>query len=210
MSEPNNATKNIKSSKKNYLQRSRAITAVAIFASLAIILHLSPIKIPAPYAPFLIYELWEIPIFAAFYLYGARISLAVAFINFLSLLVLFPGMLPSGPIYNLIAISATILGLLIVSHITGSVSRFQRSFWPFSLTILVAPSIRVLVMTIVNATMLPVSAPLGLNMPFEVVIAILPLIGFFNASVAIYSIVIARIIIRTISATTRISLRYGV
>ncbi|MFC1754725.1 hypothetical protein ACFL96_15230, partial [Thermoproteota archaeon] len=191
-------------------QRSRTITAIAIFASLAIVLHLSPAKIPAPYLPFLIYELWEIPIIVAFYLYGARVSLAVAAINFMSLLVIFPGSLQAGPIYNLIAITAMIFGLLTVYRITKSGPKFASNVWLFGLTIILGPAVRVIVMTIVNVALLPLSPPLGFSMAVEAVIEIIPLLAFFNASVAIYSILIARILIRSINGATRIQVKYRV
>lgn len=197
---------NIKSS----LPRSRTITAIAIFASLAIVLHLSPLKIPAPFAPFLIYELWEIPIIVAFFLYGTRVSLGVATINFMSLLVIFPGEIQAGPIYNLIAITSMILGLFLAYKITRSSKRFTNNVWLFALSIILGPGMRVLVMTVVNTALLPFPPPLGFNMPFETVMYWIPFIAFFNASVAIYSILIARLLMRSITATTGISIKYGV
>ena len=42
--ESNNQTDNIQSIKKDALNRSKAITAIAIFAAIAIVLHISPLK----------------------------------------------------------------------------------------------------------------------------------------------------------------------
>jgi len=53
---------------------SKTLATIAVFAALTVVLSLSPVKIPAPYAPFLIYQLWEIPIVAAFLLYGLRVG----------------------------------------------------------------------------------------------------------------------------------------
>ena len=208
--ESNNQTDNTQSIKKDALNRSKAITTIAIFAAIAIVLHISPLRMPAPYLPFLIYEFWEIPIIVAFYLYGARIGLSVASINFSSLLVIFPGSLQAGPIYNLLAILGMILGLLAVYRVTGKTSRFKSATWLFWLTIIVAPLARVLFMTAINTALLPMSAPLGYGMSYEAIIPILPLIGFFNFSVALYSILIARMAVRVISVTTRIPVKYGV
>jgi|TARA_B100002003_G_scaffold104213_1_gene96786 riboflavin transporter FmnP len=209
---------NKQSTLKYTLNRSKSITSIAIFAAIAIVLHISPLKIPAPYAPFLIYEFWEIPIIAAFYLYGTNISLAVAIINFLSLLVIFPGTLQAGPIYNLLAIIAMIMGLLIVYQITEKSSRFQSGARLFWLTIIIGPSVRVLVMTGVNALLLPMPPPLGFNAPIgdlEQVLGLPPgtmllFIAFFNFSVALYSILIARMVIRAVSNAIRIPVKYGV
>ncbi|MEM0111584.1 MAG: hypothetical protein QXK90_02330, partial [Candidatus Parvarchaeota archaeon] len=62
----------------------RTIGFIVTFTALTIILNLSPIKIPAPYAPYLIYQVWEVPIVAAFLLYGFSISLIVALTNTLA------------------------------------------------------------------------------------------------------------------------------
>lgn len=210
MPESDDFSDKIKFNVKSSSQRNRNITAIAIFAALAIVLHLSPAKIPAPYAPFLIYELWEIPIIIAFYLYGVKVSLAVAGINFMSLLVIFPGSLQAGPIYNLIAIASMIFGILLVYQITRSGSRFKNNVWLFGLTIIFGSVARVLIMTVVNATLLPFPPPFGFNMPFEAVFSIIHLLALFNASVAIYSIVIARILIRVIQNSTRIQIKYEV
>jgi len=205
-----NQSGNEQSTSKYTLNRSKTITSIAIFAAIAIVLQILPLRIPAPYLPFLIYEFWEIPIIVAFYLYGARIGLAVASINFLSLLVIVPGSLQAGPIYNLLAILGMILGLLAIYRVTGKISRFKSARWLFWLTIIVAPLVRVLFMTAINTALLPMSAPLGYEMSYKAIMPILPLIGFFNFSVALYSILIARTVSRVVSKVTRIPIKYGV
>ncbi|MFQ6134374.1 MAG: hypothetical protein ACE5KU_00975, partial [Nitrososphaerales archaeon] len=183
----------------------------------AIALVLSPLKVPAPYAPFLIYGLWEIPIIAAFFLYGARLGVAVAIINFLGLLAYFRGELDAGPIYNLIAILSMMLGMLFAYRITGFSSRLHGSSLPFWLALILGSSVRVLVMTLVNALLLPMPPPLGFNVPLGDVEqfyglpqgTILLFIALFNSSVAIYTIPIARIVTTAVSSTTRIPTKYG-
>jgi riboflavin transporter FmnP len=185
------------------------VTAVAIFAALAIALHISPLKMPAPYAPFLIYELWEIPIVAAFLLYGTRLGLSVAVINFLSLMVIFPGSLEAGPIYNLIAIASMLLGMIFAFKLAGFSSKLKSGLRAFWLALVFGITARVVVMAVVNLALLQFSPPLGFNMPFEAVVAILPLLILFNSTVAIYTIVIARMVTTTVSSATRIPARYG-
>jgi riboflavin transporter FmnP len=199
------------------MPRSRIITAIAIFAALAIALHISPLKLPAPYAPFLIYELWEIPIVTAFILFGIRVGGAVAVINFLSLMVIFPGQLQAGPIYNLLAIVSMMLGMLIAYRIADSSSSLRagtRSFW---LAMVFGIAARVVVMTPVNALLLPLSPPLGFNAPIVALEqglglppgTMLLFIAIFNSSVAVYTIPLARIIATFVSSATRIPVRYG-
>jgi len=83
---------------------SKSIATLSIFAALTVVLNLSPIKVPAPYALFLIYQIWEIPIVAAFALYGPLMAVAISVLNTLVLLAVFPGALPTGPLYNLAAV----------------------------------------------------------------------------------------------------------
>jgi hypothetical protein len=92
---------------------SRAIAAIIVFSALALVLNLSPIKIPAPFAPFLIYQIWEIPIVAAFLLYAPKVGIGVSIVNTLALLAIFQGELPTGPLYNLAAVLSMLLGIYI-------------------------------------------------------------------------------------------------
>ncbi|MCX8170750.1 MAG: hypothetical protein N3E47_02080, partial [Candidatus Bathyarchaeota archaeon] len=92
--------------------RSRKIALIAVFTALTVSLNLfSPIRIPAPYAPFLIYQVWEVPIVAAFLLYGFSVGALISVVNTLVLLAVFPGALLAGPFYNLSAIVSMLLGL---------------------------------------------------------------------------------------------------
>lgn len=93
---------------------SRAIAAVIIFSAVAIMLNLSPLKIPAPFAPFLIYQIWEIPIVAAFLLYGPKVGVVVSVVNTFALFVIFPGALPTGPLYDFAAVLSTLFGIYII------------------------------------------------------------------------------------------------
>jgi len=187
------------------LPRSRVTAAIAVFAALAVALHLSPIKFPAPYAPFLIYELWEIPIVAAFLLYGFRAGVAVAVINFLSLEAFFRGELPVGPLYNLIAILSMMFGVFLAYRLAG----FRLQSLVLVLALILGPSVRVVVMTVFNSLMLPLPFPLGFNIPTDTLVAILPLIALFNASVALYTIPVAYAVSAAVSSATRLPPRYG-
>ncbi|MBC7129936.1 hypothetical protein H5T51_01780, partial [Candidatus Bathyarchaeota archaeon] len=89
----------------------KTIGLLVTFTALTIVLNLSPIKVPAPYAPYLIYQVWEVPIVAAFLLYGFNMSLLIAIVNTLVLLAVFPGMLITGPFYNLAAVVSMLIGL---------------------------------------------------------------------------------------------------
>ena len=89
----------------------KTLALIIIFSALAIALNIYGPKIPFPLADFLYFQLWEIPIVIAFLLIGPKTGLAVAGLNTVVLFMFFPGSLPSGPIYNLAAILAMMLGI---------------------------------------------------------------------------------------------------
>ncbi len=188
------------------------ITSIAIFAALALALQFSPIKIPAPYAPFLFYELWEIPMVAAFLLFGARVGVFVAVINFLGLIFYFRGTLDAGPIYNLIATLAMLLGMLLGYRAVRSNGNGQ-----FLLVMILGISARVAVMTFVNALLLPMPPPLGFSAPLAGIEqfyklpsgTLLSFIALFNFTLALYTIPLARVTATAVSSRTRTPIKYG-
>lgn len=191
---------------------SKRLSTVAVFAALTIALNLSSFKIPAPYAPFLYYQVWEIPIVAAFLLYGPLIGFYVAVINTLVLLIWFPGDLPVGPLYNLAAILGMLLGIY-VAHIfvAGHLGVKRESVVTASSTILGIVS-RTVLMTLVNWIFLRYPYPIGFSIPEEAVIVMLPIIGFFNATLALYTIPVGYILARAVSYGIKVkswSQRFG-
>ncbi len=186
----------------------RTVATVAVFAALTVALNLSPFKIPAPYAPFLYYQIWEIPIVTAFLLYGPLIGLYISIINTIVLLIWFPGALPVGPLYNLAAILGMLLGIYVAHKFIGKVSSFKgEAIVTLSYTVLGILS-RVLVMTIVNWVFLKYPYPIGFEIPEEVIVMMLPIIGFFNATLALYTIPVGYILARAVSYSIKIE-RWG-
>ena len=173
------------------LSGSRRLSVIGLFVALAIILNLV-VKIPAPYAGFLTYEIWEIPIVAAFLLFGFSIAIPVAALNFLILL-MFPGVILAGPLYNLIALLSMLGGVALALKISKS---FSSKYSPVVLATVFGTVFRVLVMTPVNAILLQFSPPLGFGLHYLAVLPLLPPIAFFNGTVAIYTIPIAFIVAR--------------
>ncbi|HML03123.1 MAG TPA: hypothetical protein VK487_07090 [Candidatus Bathyarchaeia archaeon] len=249
---------------------SRAIAAIIIFSAVAIMLSLSPLKVPAPFALFLTYQIWEIPIVAAFLLYGSKVGIAVSFVNTIALVAIFPGALITGPLYDLIAVLSMLFGVYIIrkaslvfgSRLAGNgyfaetvayvmlamvsvIGALVQTFlWFLPACIFGALSImvmiesrrsknanlgtlqnrgsrynsflattstvsgafmRVIAMTLVNFVVLPLSPPIGLSLPREAVITLLPLIGLFNATLAAYTIPIGYAIARVVYSRIRIA-----
>ena len=165
----------------------KTVAVISVFAALTIALNLSPVKIPAPYAPYLIYQLWEIPIVAAFLLYGSRVGLLIAVINTLILIVVFPGELLTGPFYNLAAVVSMLLGIGIMVRYFDKRNGNYENLIPVSLTIS-GIILRVGIMSVVNWVFLRYPPPFGFNLPEQVILASLPLIAIFNATLALYTI----------------------
>jgi riboflavin transporter FmnP len=176
----------------------KKISLLIVFAALTIVLNLSPLKFPAPYAPFLIYQVWEIPIVTAFLLYGTYFGVITAIINTLLLLVIFPGALPTGPIYNLAAVLSTLLGIYVVMKVLKDLLKIQSQTIIVSLSTGLGMVMRVIIMSIINWVFIPYPPPIGFGMPLQAVIALLPVVAFFNATLALYTIPISYFLANTV------------
>ena len=181
----------------NIRSKTRIISTSVIFSALAIVLHppFFPWAIPAPYAPFLIYSLWEIPLIIAFIVFGPLIGIISAFMNSIILYVFFPGSLPACPFYNLIAIYGMMIGILISYRISQNNSIFSLELK----ALLAAVVTRTAIMYFVNYVVLPMDFPLGFSDPSEEVSALLYLISIFNITTTLYTIPIAFMVSKAVS-----------
>ncbi len=185
---------------------SKTITLIAVFAALTVVLTIySPIRIPAPYAPFLIYQIWEIPIVAAFLLFGPKIGTFIAVANTVVLLLVFQGALLTGPLYNLAAVLSMLLGILLTIKLLRSLKMRSEAVMTTSATVL-GIILRVGVMTLVNWAVLRYPYPVGFSMSDAEVIASLPVIGLFNASVALYTVPLGQVIAKAVGVATKVTL----
>ena len=182
--------------------KTRLAAIVAVFAALAVVLNIVPIRVPAPYAPFLIYEIWEIPIVVAFLLFGPRVCLTVALVNYVTLQIGFPGALPSGPVYNLAAVLGMLSGVILAQKLFKTHTRFRVGV---ALGTGFGGVIRVAIMTVVNYLLLPMPYPVGFSLPVPAVLAVLPLVGVFNLTVALYTVPIAHLVSKAVSRGMRIA-----
>ena len=179
--------------------KTRALSLIIIFTALAATLNVYGPKIPFPLAPFLYFQLWEIPIVIGFLMAGPKSGVIIGAINTLILLIVFPGDLPIGPLYNFAAIIAMFVGIYLPywfakrgckSENIGSYLRSHIIMFTIAATVL-GIGIRVLLLTIINFFALQQSYPIGFSMPQEAVVVFLPLGAVFNAIVAAYTIPIA-------------------
>src|SRR5881397_230815 len=144
------------------LSNSRRLSLEALLTALAVILNLT-ISFPAPYATFLTYEIWEVPIVLALLILGVRSGVTVAVLNSVVLELVKPGAIPAGPIYNFAAIVAMFVGILAAQRVA------KKRGWGVATLIAASTSLgvitRTLVMTGVNAIVLPQPYPIGFSVP---------------------------------------------
>jgi len=174
----------------------KSLTLIIVFIALTTALNIAGPKIPAPYAPFLIYQLWEIPIVVAFIAIGPRTGLVIAGVNTVILLATFWGALLLGPVYNLMAVLAMLLGVYVPYKIAthgckvenlGNFLRQHVKMISVAATAL-GMVIRVAIMSAVNYFALQQGPPVGFALNSGEAIAYLPVIAVFNATVALYTI----------------------
>jgi len=180
--------------------RSRVLASTALFTALTLALNLSPIKFPAPYAPFLYYQIWEIPIVAALLLYGLKVGVAVTIINTAALIALFPGALPTGPLYNMVAVLSMLLAIYAAVSLMGS----NLGSTTLILSTILGTLSRVVVMTIMNYTLIRYPPPIGFSFPEESIVGLLPLIAAFNTTLTLYTIPIGYLVAKAVAAKIQI------
>lgn len=174
----------------------KKLTLIIVFIALTTALNIAGPKIPAPYAPFLIYQLWEIPIVVAFIAIGVKAGLITVVVNSIILLATFWGALLLGPVYNLIAVLAMLLGIYIPYKIAthgckvenlGSFLRQHVKMISIAATAL-GIIFRVVVMSVVNYFALQQAPPVGFALSSAESIAYLPVVAIFNATVTLYTV----------------------
>src|SRR3990170_1428712 len=100
----------------------KTLALTIVFAAVTIALNpaFTNLALPAPYALFLYYQIWEIPIVVAFVLSGPKSGVTIAVLNTAVLLAVFPGASPTGPFYNLAADLSMLLGIFLAFKLVVS------------------------------------------------------------------------------------------
>jgi riboflavin transporter FmnP len=198
----------------------KRLAFIIIFVALTTALNIAGPKIPAPYAPFLYYQIWEIPIVAAFLVVGPKTGTAVALLNTFILLLVFPGALPTGPIYSLIAELAMLIGVYTAYKIgtrkcpkenIGAYLKAHKLGLSISMTALGITS-RVIITTITNYFLIAQPSPIGFGSFFSFaglsgqagVVAFLPFSALFNGTIAVYTIPIALVVAIAVHSNLRL------
>jgi riboflavin transporter FmnP len=140
-------------------------------------------------------------------LIGFKAAALISVINTAVLLAVFPGASPTGPFYNLAAALSMMLGVYVSLRITTRL-KTESTLKHGTLAIVSATAVgilfRVTIMTVVNYVFLRYPQPIGYGYNEVGILASLPLIGFFNATLALYTIPIAHIISNVIKSNLKL------
>jgi riboflavin transporter FmnP len=189
---------------------SKTVALTAVFGSLTIALNpaFSHISIPAPYFPFIAYEIWEIPLIVIFLLVGFKQGAVVALINGLILLAFFPRFTIIG---SVIASICMLTGVYVAFRLTTYKFPQEKIKWTKKLVITCTAGailFRTLIMGIINYTLLGYPVPFGLHLSPQMILTIMPFIAIFNVTEPLYVIPIGYLIANALKTRTQ-SLQYS-
>ena len=188
----------------------KTLALTILFAVVTIILNpaFTNIVFPFPLATFLFFQIWEIPIVIAFILIGPRSGVTIALLNTLVLLAVFPGASPTGPFYNLAAVLSMLLGIYLAFKLVASKQRPRNTFRYGTIIVAVSTAFgiifRVAIMSVVNYVFLRFPPPVGYSYTEEAIIPFIPIVGVFNAIIALYTVPIGMLIANVIKSNLRL------
>jgi riboflavin transporter FmnP len=187
----------------------KSIALTAVFAAITVALNpaFSKIAVPAPFFPFLSYQIWEIPIVVAFLLIGYKSGVAVTLINGAILLSFLPNVITFG---DVVACLSMLLGIYLAYRlITRKVPKEETLSRRKSVLSYTALGIvfRILIMVIFDYTLLRYPI-IGLNLPESIIIAIIPPIALFNATEPLYTIPLGYFIAKTVGKNLKTSNKF--
>jgi riboflavin transporter FmnP len=200
----------------------KKLALTIVFAAMAIALNpaITHLAFPAPFDPGLFYQLWEIPIIIALLIISPISSVAVCLLNTSVLLVLFPGALPTGPLYNMLACLSMQFGIYTVITIgkkahrhknpqtnnNNSISNILSSIKWLTIATGIGILTRTTFMTVIHYFALPQPPPIGFGLDQVITSAFLPLSAIFNATLALYTIPISWIIAKQVQEILQINI----
>jgi riboflavin transporter FmnP len=177
--------------------KSRRIAAIAVFAAVAAVIRLQSkvLSLPFPLMPALKLEIWEIPVALGLLLYGPSVGFSAGVVVLGIGLTI--GSNPTGQVYNFVAFSSMLIGMLLANKLYSRSKRF--SLRGSLLTSAIGGIIfRVAVMVPFMLVLLPLPPPVGFNLPLwsnplllrSWAIALI----LFNSLVAAYTIPLSYVI----------------
>ncbi len=182
----------------------KRVALVAVFAALAIVLSpgVSRISIPSPFFG-LPYEVWEIPIFVAFLMFGPRFGLLVAAVGSATLLAFRPTFIA---VSGVLACFAMLTGFLLAYKLVTRNDSLQSTPVSTRKTLIAITAggiiFRVWVMAVQNYFVLPYAFPAMSQS--ALVSVVIPLVAVFNATEPLYVIPVSFFLARVIGSNLKI------
>jgi riboflavin transporter FmnP len=185
----------------------KTIALVIVFAALTIALE--PVRIPIPIWPGQYYRLWELPVIIALFLFGFKVGFAVAVLDAISYIWLFPDLSgPLGPPWRLVVMLSVFLGLYLATRVTNSDIAKKESGWRKPVLYFTAFAIitRTAIMPFVDYGVYRFLLPfvIGRIIPDAYILGLMPAIVFFNITVPLYIVPIAYGVAKTVSRNLKI------
>jgi len=192
------------------VMNTRSIAIIITFTALCIVLI--PLRIPAVYWPGFYYYWWEIPIIAAFLLFGFKVALSISVLNTLARMVI--GVSPNPLLLPLIGFQPLIVMLFGVylaqkliqrQFLKGkSISDARKGVYVTALGVAVRAAIMPFIDYAYYYTLFPFF--LGRTFSEAYIIAILPGIVLFNILVPLYGVSIGYLVAKTVGKSLKIGL----
>ena len=180
----------------------RVLAATIVLAAVTIVLNpaFTGLAVPAPFFPYVTYYLWEIPIVAAVFLIGPKYGISIAFLNMIILFAAAQGTTMQQPFYQSTAAIIMLLGIylgikLAVRKFPQTESIPQRKLFIFSTAFGIL--FRVGIMAVLAYVLFRLPG-IGYSLPEPTILAIIPLIAIYDATLPLYTIPVGYIIAKTV------------
>ncbi len=190
------------------VMNTRSIAIIITFTALCIVLI--PFRIPTVYWPGFGYYFWEIPIIAAFLLFGFRVALSIAVLNAVARLVFFPG---QAPLLGFIIQFPPLLTMLLGVYLAHKFIRYRvsegKSISAARATVYftaLGVAVRAGIMPFIDYSEYHFLFPLFLGRDFSeaFIIALMPGIVLFNILVPLYGVSIGYLVAKTVGKNLKI------
>jgi riboflavin transporter FmnP len=187
----------------------KAIAITIAFAALSI--ALVPFRILTLYWPGMYYYFWEIPIVAAFLLFGFKCGVSVAVLNGIARMVLIPGPLGFFMVpWGVVVTSSTLLGVYLAYRLfTRRASQEKTLLGRRPVVYFTGLGVlsRAVIMSFLDyAVLYRVLLPFVLGRSFSdaYIIALMPGIVFFNVIVPLYTVSVGYFVAKTVSRNLKV------
>jgi len=190
------------------VMNTRSIAIIITFTALCIVLI--PLRIPTVYWPGFYYYWWEIPIIAAFLLFGFKVALSISVLNTLARMVI--GVSPNPlllPIISFTPLLTMLFGVYLANKLIASrvskgkpISEAKKVVYVVALGVAVRAAIMPFIDYAYYYTLFPFF--LGRTFSEAYIIAILPGIVLFNILVPLYGVSIGYLVAKTVGKSLKI------